>query len=133
MSLGGSRKRLKWAQAHPKSVEAPGSCAASGGVPLAGAEPCAALPGLRRGAPGRRASATAHLPDLSGPSAREQALEEFDADVLAANSRAALESRLKTAKTMLAEWNFTFPPLTQQVVRALGASLKAGRYRSAHL
>jgi hypothetical protein len=54
-------------------------------------------------------------------------------DVYAASARTAVDCRLKTAQRMLGQWGLVTPPITVEVVLALAASLKAGRYRSAKL
>ena len=59
------------------------------------------------------------------------ALELLERDSLAASSRGALEAKLRTLHRALVPWGITpFPP-TRAVLRALGATLKRGGYRSA--
>eukprot|EP00972_Heterocapsa_arctica_P001127 159010-Heterocapsa_arctica.AAC.1 len=55
------------------------------------------------------------------------------ADVYAASARTAVDCRLQTARRMLGQWGLETPPISVEVVLALAASLKAGRYRSAKL
>ena len=93
----------------------------------------APLPGLRRDAPGRREYARGRVPDLDTAEARELAKEALLADVYAASARQSITSRLATAKVLLAQWDLTPIPISADVVLALGASLKAGGYRSAAL
>ena len=51
----------------------------------------------------------------------------------AASAWQSITSRLATAKVLLAQWDLTPIPISADVVLALGASLKAGGYRSAAL
>ena len=71
------------------------------------------------------------MPDLSSPAAREAALGDFDNAVYADSSRATNACTLRTVKAMLAAWGVhEILPVTPGKVRLLGASLRAGRYRS---
>ena len=97
LAYGNARKRHRGAQGHSTPSPAPGPGAASGSDPLAGAVALCALPGLRRGAPGRRAPAMGHILDLLSLPLRTQALSDFDADVLAANSGVSTRALLSTS------------------------------------
>ena len=62
---------------------------------------------------------------------RFRAMEAFERDVLATSTREALEAKMRTIHRALAGWGLTpFPP-SLFTIRALGATLKRGGYRSA--
>ena len=90
-----------------------------------------ALPGLRRDAPGRVAGGRGRLPELATVAERAEALKELESEVHAASSKKAIEAKLKTIKAALAKWCLPLFPPTASSVRALGATLKKGGYRSA--
>ena len=91
----------------------------------------AALPGLRRDAPGRREVAPARMPDLALHSDRVAAIAALERDVLAASTTRTNSARLGTISSMLALWGLEpFPP-TPTTWKALAATLKQGGYRSA--
>ena len=90
-----------------------------------------AYPGLRAGAPGRQAYQRGCCPDLNDPAARDTALEEHDNAIYAPGTLATQASLLNTIRKLLNFWEVPLLPLTVRTVRLLGASLKAGRYRSA--
>jgi hypothetical protein len=90
-------------------------------------------PALRKDGPARLARARGGPPELDSLEARQRAMRALLADVYAASARTAVDCRLRTAQRMLAHWGLVTPPLTVEVVLALAASLKAGRYRSAKL
>ena len=86
---------------------------------------------MRPGAADRRPRTRGTLPDLSGEQARARALEDFDGDVYAESSRASLEYKWRTVCRMFQQWGVEcFPPDVGKI-RLLGASLKAGGYRTA--
>ena len=89
------------------------------------------LPPLRHGAPARRPLGRGSPPDLSSIAARCAAETAFHDDVYAQSSWSAVKSRLETARKILQWWKLPVLPLTVEVVHAMGAGLKAGRYRSA--
>ena len=86
---------------------------------------------LRRDAPARLPYATGAVPDLSTAEARETALTNFTLDIFAPSNRASVASRLRTCERLLEVWSLQMSPPTPKAIVALGASLKAGRYRSA--
>ena len=51
----------------------------------------------------------------------------------AASAQASIAPRISTAKQLLADWGLELVPISVDVVIALAASLKAGKYRSAAL
>ena len=91
----------------------------------------AAAAALRRDAPARQPHATGAIPDLSTAALREEALAELTLDIYAPSNRASVASRIRLCEHFLACWGLPMSPPTPQAIYALGASLKAGRYRSA--
>ena len=65
------------------------------------------------------------------PNQRRQALEALDNDMLAKSTKPAHESRLRTFMAICAAWEIQAFPLTPECIRCVGASFKAGCYRSA--
>ena len=92
-----------------------------------------ALPALRAGAPGRLLHRRGATLTLDTAASRELALQVFDREVHAASSGGSFESRIRTASRLLAPWGIPLLPLSVDVVRCVGAALKAGHYRSAHM
>ena len=90
-----------------------------------------AIPALRSDAPGRAAYRRGSLPDVRDAAGQQLALHNFDADVLASTSRDTEAAKARTIDAIFDMWGLTYPPLTVASVRALGASLKLGGYRSA--
>ena len=86
---------------------------------------------LREGAPARVAYSRGSIPNLCTYLARESALAIFDRAVYADSASGPNASRLRTCEKIFALWGDPLFLLTQQKVRKLGASLKAGGYRSA--
>jgi len=82
--------------------------------------------------PARRASFTLAL-RAAQPNNRKRSLEELDRDVVARSSAPSHDSRLKTFRALAAAWEVQPFPLSVETVRCVGASLKAGGYRSAQL
>ena len=71
------------------------------------------------------------LPRWLSDEERLEALEAYERDALAASTREAVQAKLRTVHRALALWNLQpFPP-TASALRALGATLKFGGYRSA--
>jgi len=58
-------------------------------------------------------------------------MTEFQLDIFAPSNRASVASRLRTCERLLAFWALPLLPPTTRSISALGAALKAGRYRSA--
>ncbi|CAE7815603.1 unnamed protein product [Symbiodinium sp. CCMP2592] len=67
----------------------------------------------------------------AAPSERARALQELDDEVLARTTIGPMESRLLVWRRLCEAWEVTAFPLDDKNVRAVGASLKRGRYRSA--
>ena len=59
------------------------------------------------------------------------ALDAFERDVLAHTTREAMAAKLRTIERALALWGLVPLPPSTRTLRALGATLKQGRYRSA--
>ena len=89
------------------------------------------IPGLRREAPGRREYHRGRVPQLSSPASQSDALLDFDQDVFAATSRESEASKRRTLDLLMEAWQQPLLPLSSKKIRLLGASLKAGGYRSA--
>ena len=82
---------------------------------------------------GVRASFTLAL-QAAAPNQRKRALEELERDVIAHSTKPAQDSRIRTFFLALCTaWEVAAFPLTPECVRAVGASLKAGAYRSPQL
>ena len=90
-----------------------------------------AAPPLRRDAPGRLERRRGLLPELAAPEDRAAAAAAFDVDIYAASTRRVLLAKLETVERALAKWGHEALPPTDEKVAALGATLKAGGYRSA--
>jgi len=58
-------------------------------------------------------------------------MADFTLDIYAPSNRTSVASRLRMCELLLAGWGLPMAPPTAQTISALGASLKAGRYRSA--
>jgi len=86
---------------------------------------------LRRDAPARLPRSTGAFPDLTTEARREEALADLARDIYAPSNRTSVASRLRMCELLLAGWGLPMAPPTVQSITALGASLKAGRYRSA--
>lgn len=83
-------------------------------------------------APARRASFTLAL-QAAQPNNRKRSLEALDKDIVAKSSAPSHESRLRTFRALAAAWQVAPFPLSVESIRCVGASLKAGGYRSAQL
>ena len=71
------------------------------------------------------------LPMWRNDDDRWLAMEALERDALAASTRESMEAKLRTIRRALAGWGLEpFPP-TMWSLRALGATLKRGGYRSA--
>ena len=92
--------------------------------------PSAAGP-LRKDAPVRRQHTSGSIPDLSTEAARASALEDLVMDIYAPSNRASVASRIRLCERVLAMWGLPALPPSARTISALGASLKAGGYRSA--
>ena len=86
---------------------------------------------IRRDAPVRRPRGIGAMPDLLDDGARAAAMRDFQADILAPSNRHSVESRVRTCTRMLDFWGLPMLPPSAPGISALGASLKAGGYRSA--
>ena len=86
---------------------------------------------MRPGAPERRAYTRGRLPDLSAPASRAAALADFHGDVYAGTSRESNAFKLRTILRVFADWGTEPYPPSVDKVALLGATLKAGGYRSA--
>ena len=64
------------------------------------------------------------------PQNRQAALDDLQAAVLAATTRPAVESRLKAWRELSAAWERPPFPVNTELVRCVGASLRAGGYHS---
>ena len=73
------------------------------------------------------------MPDLSVLEVREDVVVRLDRDIKASTTRESDDSRLRNMARWLAEWGLRPDPPTLASVKALGASLKAGGYRAAHV
>ncbi|CAE6912109.1 unnamed protein product [Symbiodinium sp. CCMP2592] len=78
----------------------------------------------------RRRASLADALTAGEPSERAKALEELDREVLAKTTIGPYESRILTWRQICAKWELPAFPLDERNVRAVGASLKRGRYRS---
>lgn len=67
------------------------------------------------------------------PNNRKRALDALDSDILARSTNPSVASRLRTWRALAAVWEVPPWPLHVDTVRCIGASLKAGGYRSAAL
>ncbi len=65
------------------------------------------------------------------PNSRKRSLDALDADVLARSTNPAHEARLRTYLAICTVWEIPPWPLTSENIRAFGASMKQGGYRSA--
>ncbi len=65
------------------------------------------------------------------PNNRKRSLELLDADILARTTNPSHEARLRTYLALCSVWSVTPWPLSFENIRAFGASLKSGGYRSA--
>lgn len=65
------------------------------------------------------------------PNSRKRSLDALDDDVLARSTNPAHEARLRTYISLCVVWEVPPWPLTYENIRAFGASMKQGGYRSA--
>ena len=85
-----------------------------------------------RMAPKGRASFSLAL-EAASLNNRKRALEALDESVLAASTKPAVDSRVKTYEAICVAWQVAAWPISHKSLRCFAASLKHGRYRSAHL
>ena len=85
---------------------------------------------LPRAWQGKRANLQAAL-DAALPNQRQHALQELEDDMMARSTNPAMESRLRTYRVICNAWEIEPFPLSMFGIRAFGASLKRGGYRSA--
>ena len=79
-----------------------------------------------------RASITLALA-AAAPNQRKRSLEILDRDILSRSTKPSQDSRVRTFLAVCSAWEIVPFPLTPECVRCVGASLKAGGYRSSHL
>ena len=91
----------------------------------------AAIPPLRKGAPGRRGKQRGDPAKLLSEEGRPEHLKSFDREVLAESTRVTIDSQLRTLRRFLRIWKLDIMPLTAEKVRIIGAALKHGRYKAA--
>ena len=85
---------------------------------------------LRAGAPGRLPYRRGSFPDLSHPVAKQRAVADYELGFYAASSAPAIAARRRLYHKILLQWGFDFEHLGPEVVHAVGATLRAGGYRS---
>ncbi|CAE7666505.1 rlmN1 [Symbiodinium sp. CCMP2592] len=93
-----------------------------------------ALPRQREDLPPIRKRKRASFQDAiaaAAPAERAQALQELDDEILAKTTVGPMESRLLVWRRLCEAWEVPSFPLDEKNIRAIGASLKRGRYRSA--
>ena len=90
-----------------------------------------ALPGLRRGAPGRLERRSAALLAVMSSEDRAAALDALDRDILAESTQRTNDARLRTISSALKLWGIPMWPPTAASWKALAAMLRAGQYSSA--
>ena len=95
----------------------------------AGAPDAIGRPDLPKAPSLRRASMQAAL-EAARPEHRAGALAALDQDVLASTTVASNQSRVRFYEAVCRAWSVEPWPLSRSSVRAFGASLKAGGYRS---
>ena len=78
---------------------------------------------------GKRASIQAAL-EAARPNQRQRSLEILDRDILAKSTTPANEARVRTYLALMRAWELPAFPLDSSNIRAFGASMKAGGYRS---
>ena len=71
------------------------------------------------------------MPDLGREADREGALEGFRQGIYAESSRTSLSFKWRTVERIFAVWGASPYPISPNKVAMLGATLKAGGYRSA--
>lgn len=64
---------------------------------------------------------------------RKRSLDLLDQDINSRSTKPAMDSRLKTYRALAAAWEVEPFPMSVESIRCIGASLKAGFYRSAQL
>ena len=89
------------------------------------------LPGLRSDAPGRKARTKGAAPELSTEAAQNLALAKLETDFYAASTSKSVKSRRACVAELLRSWGLPTFPVTPDSLWKLGASIKAGGYRSA--
>ena len=85
---------------------------------------------LPRAWQGKRASLQSAL-NAAQPNQRQRALQDLEDDMMARSTNPAMESRLRTYRVICDAWEIEPFPLSMTNVRAFGASMKQGGYRSA--
>ncbi len=91
-----------------------------------------AVHGFRSDAPVVQRSTGGRLPsELTDPDARRQALAQLEADVFSRSNLHVVEAKLRTITRILEFFGLAALPPSREVIWALGAGLKKGRYRTA--
>eukprot|EP00439_Symbiodinium_sp_Y106_P035487 s3692_g4.t1 len=99
----------------------------SGDAPLTLPQQRDDLPPVRK----RKRASFADAVAAAAPEERARALQELDDDVLAKSTVGPMESRLLVWRRLCEAWEVPSFPLDEKNIRAVGASLKRGQYRSA--
>ena len=86
---------------------------------------------MRKDAPGRIAAARGSFPSLPTEAARTKAVQDLEADFCADSAKRAAAMKWRTIVKAAGKWGLHPLPLTADVLLAVGATLKAGGYRSA--
>ena len=71
------------------------------------------------------------MPILASAAERAEALKSFNQDIWAASTLRAAKHKMSTITTALAQWDLELLPPDAEKIAALGATLKAGHYKSA--
>ena len=95
--------------------------------------PAPALPPLREDAPFRAERSRAKFPRWEDEAHRQRALHNLDNDILASTTARYHAYRMLTVRRALDSWGLPLFPPSQMALRALGATLKEGKYHSAVL
>ena len=78
----------------------------------------------------QRASMRAAM-DAALPNSRKRALDDLDGGIIANSTKGPLESRVRTWQDLCRAWQVDPWPISIENIRAVAASLKAARYKSA--
>ena len=85
---------------------------------------------LRAGAPGRAAYRRGAYPDLRDPAVRQQAVADYEAGFYASSSAPSIVARRRLYSKILSDWGMDLKDFGTEAVHAVGATLRAGGYRS---
>ena len=110
-------------------------------LPPGAAAPVAEMPGqplasrsfgpLRAGAASRGPYRRGSLPDLSDPRVRAAAMDDYTSGFYAASSAPSIAARRKLYQKIVLDWGFELADFGPELIHAVGATLRAGGYRSA--